>query len=127
HMDNLLMPGRGANMGDGWETKRNRTPDNRDWVIIRLAYLGSINKILVDTCHFKGNYPDSCSIESCFIKKEEEKDITSGNISWKEILPKQKLQADNEHLFEKEIVNHDTCSHIRLFIYPDGGISWLSL
>src|SRR5687767_15977089 len=36
HMENLIMPGRGVNMGDGWETKRNRTPGNRDWVIVRL-------------------------------------------------------------------------------------------
>ena len=46
HMDNLIMPGRGINMGDGWETKRNRTPDNRDWVIVRLAHKGMIEKII---------------------------------------------------------------------------------
>jgi allantoicase len=44
HMNNLLMPGRGVNMGDGWETKRNRTPNNRDWVIVRLAHKGIIKK-----------------------------------------------------------------------------------
>jgi allantoicase len=65
HMNNLLMPGRGINMGDGWETKRNRTPNNRDWVILKLAHKGNIEKILVDTAHFKGNYPDSCLIEGC--------------------------------------------------------------
>ena len=55
------MPNRGANMGDGWETKRNRTPNNRDWVILKLAHKGTVDRIIVDTCHFKGNYPDSCS------------------------------------------------------------------
>ncbi|MEO7049111.1 MAG: hypothetical protein ABI091_27650, partial [Ferruginibacter sp.] len=64
-MSNLTMPNRGANMGDGWETKRNRTPNNRDWVIIKLATAGIIENIIVDTCHFKGNYPDRCSIEGC--------------------------------------------------------------
>jgi allantoicase len=44
HMNNLLMPGRGVNMGDGWETKRNRTPNNRDWVIVRLAHKGLLKK-----------------------------------------------------------------------------------
>jgi allantoicase len=127
HMDNLLMPGRGVNMGDGWETKRNRTPNNRDWVIIRLAHCGIIQKILVDTCHFKGNYPDSCSIEGCNISREEEKNIDSDKISWKEILPKQKLRADYEHFFEKEIISLETFSHVRLFIYPDGGVSRLRL
>lgn len=125
HMDNLLMPGRGINMGDGWETKRNRTPNNRDWVIIRLAHPGKISKMLVDTCHFKGNYPDTCSIEASTMTKEQEKDPGQSSIIWKEILPKQKLQADHEHFFEKEILVHDNVSHIRLFIYPDGGVSRL--
>ena len=127
HMSNLLMPGRGSDMGDGWETKRNRTPGNRDWVIIRLAHPGKIKKILVDTCHFKGNYPDSCLIEGCRISNSEEKDITSEKIQWIEILPKQNLKADSEHFFEKEIASGETFSHVRLFIYPDGGISRLRL
>ena len=155
HMDNLIMPGRGVNMGDGWETKRNRTPNNRDWVIVKLAHQGNINKILVDTCHFKGNYPDTCSIEgidletvdlgasslglsraevlptSANIEIEtvalDEININSPDIKWTEILPKQKLQADHEHYFDKEIVNHGPFTHIRLNIFPDGGVSRLRL
>lgn len=127
HMGNLLMPGRGADMGDGWETKRNRTPGNRDWVIVRLAHPGIINKILVDTCHFKGNYPDACLIEGCRISINDEGNITSEKNRWSEILPKQKLKADCEHFFEKEITTNEIFSHIRLFIYPDGGISRIKL
>lgn len=127
HMDNLLMPGRGKNMGDGWETKRNRTPGNRDWVIIRLAQKGKIEKILVDTCHFKGNYPDACSLEGTTLSAEEEKKLAFEKITWKELLRKQKLEADQEHLFEKEIVSADEFTHVRLFIYPDGGVSRLRL
>ena len=67
HMDNIIMPGRGINMGDGWETKRSRIPGNRDWVIVRLAHAGVVDKIIIDTHHFKGNYPDSCLIEGCNI------------------------------------------------------------
>ena len=99
-------------MGDGWETKRNRTPNNRDWVIVRLAHRGRINKALIDTCHFKGNYPDSCLVEGCDISKDEEKDILSESIEWKTILPQSKLQADFEHVFEAEINNKET-----LFLY----------
>jgi allantoicase len=127
HMDNLLMPGRGINMGDGWETKRNRTAGNRDWVIIRLAHKGFIKKILVDTHHFKGNYPDCCSLEGCAITKSEEGNISSDKINWKEILPKQRLQADSEHVFENEIHSEESFTHVRLFIYPDGGVSRLRL
>lgn len=126
HMDNLLMPNRGANMGDGWETKRNRTPNNRDWVVVKLAHKGQISRILVDTCHFKGNYPDTCSIEGISVSNDST-DFSDSNLAWTEILPKQKLQADFEHFFEKEIVNKDSFTHIRLNIFPDGGVSRLRL
>ena len=127
HMDHLIMPGRGANMGDGWETKRNRTPGNRDWVIVRLAHKGKIQKILVDTCHFKGNYPDSCSIEGCNIPREDEAGINSDGIRWMTILPQSKLKADHEHFFEKEIADSKEVTHVRLNIFPDGGVSRLRL
>lgn len=124
-MSNLIMPGRGVNMGDGWETKRNRTPNNRDWVILRLATTGSIHRILVDTCHFKGNYPDRCSIEACWSATDE--DVVNGKVSWITILPEVKLQADFEHLYEVEMAAHPVVSHVRLNIFPDGGVSRLRL
>ncbi|MFM2135247.1 MAG: allantoicase [Bacteroidota bacterium] len=127
HMDNLLMPGRGINMGDGWETKRNRTPGNRDWVIVRLAHPGTLKQILIDTCHFKGNYPDSCSLEGCSVSSDNESYILDGKVDWMEILPKQKLQADHEHLFVKELLPHGKMTHVRLSIYPDGGVSRMRL
>ncbi|CAN5534812.1 allantoicase [soil metagenome] len=127
HMDNLLMPGRGINMGDGWETKRNRTPDNKDWVIVRLAHPGLIHRIIIDTFHFKGNYPDSCTIESCYIPKEENADFTRDEVTWTELLPQVKLKPDHEHFYINEIVPHEPISHVRLTIFPDGGISRMRL
>jgi allantoicase len=127
HMNNLIMPGRGINMGDGWETKRNRTPANRDWVIVRLAHQGVIQKILIDTCHFKGNYPDSCLLEGCHISIADEDKLDSENIKWTTILPQVKLQADHEHYFEKEIMSNDAFTHVRLSIFPDGGVSRMRL
>ena len=127
HMENLLMPGRGVNMGDGWETKRNRTPGNKDWVIIRLAHKGIIERILVDTCHFKGNYPDRCLIEGCSISADKEHLLTSDKVEWKTILPEAKLSADYEHYYENEIVSSDAFTHVRLTIFPDGGVSRLRL
>ena len=61
-MNNLLLPGRAENMGGGWETRRKRAPGH-DWILIRLGARGTINTIEVDTNHFKGNYPDRCSLE----------------------------------------------------------------
>lgn len=123
-MDNLIMPNRGANMGDGWETKRNRTPGNRDWVIIKLGYPGIIEKIVVDTCHFKGNYPERCSIEACVAKNDE--DVLKDTLQWNTLLPEQKLSADHEHVYTAEI-SRMPATHVRLNIFPDGGISRLRL
>jgi allantoicase len=127
HMDNLIMPGRGINMGDGWETKRNRTPGNKDWVIVRLAHKGIIEKILVDTCHFKGNYPDSCVIEGTVLAVEDENKLNTDAVKWTTILPQSKLSADHEHYFEKEITGKGPFTHVRLTILPDGGISRMRL
>lgn len=119
--DNLIMPGRGVNMGDGWETKRNRTPGNVDWVILKLGHKGVIEKVLVDTCHFKGNYPDRCSFEGCNLRAGQA--LEQG--AWKEFLPPTKLQADHEHHFE--LKDGGPFTHVRMKIYPDGGISRLRL
>jgi allantoicase len=124
-MNNLIMPGRGINMGDGWETKRNRTPNNRDWVILKLAHPGIIGRIIVDTKHFKGNYPDSCSIEAC--DSNNDNTVITDKTEWMTILPQQKLSADSEHEYSKEIIKHSAVSHVRLNIFPDGGVSRLRL
>lgn len=124
--DNLISPGRSKNMGDGWETKRKRIP-GYDWTILKLAAPGEIKKIVVDTNFFKGNYPDSCSIEGCLTPNAEDDSLTYPEIEWKEILPKIKLQGDFENTFEKEIKNIGTVSHVRLNIFPDGGVSRLRL
>ena len=64
HRHNLIMPGRALNMSDGWETKRRRGP-GYDWTIIRLGTPGHIRRLEIDTSWFKGNFPESCSLESC--------------------------------------------------------------
>ena len=58
----ILTSGRGKNMGDGWETRRRREPGH-DWILVRLGATAEIEKIEVDTAHFKGNYPDRCSLQ----------------------------------------------------------------
>lgn len=127
HIDNLIMPGRGVNMGDGWETKRNRTPANRDWVIVRLAHKGVIEKIVLDTAHFKGNYPDSCLLEGCSLSVADEDKRSGNDVVWTTILPLTKLNADLEHEFESEIATKEAFTHVRLSIFPDGGVSRMRL
>ena len=123
---NLLMPGRGVNMGDGWETRRRREPGN-DWCIIALAHPGIVEKIEVDTCHFKGNFPDSCSIQAASMVGGTETSLITQSMFWPVLLPQQRLQMDNQHYYEQEIQPLGAITHIRLNIFPDGGVSRLRL
>ena len=124
HMENLIKPTTGIDMSDGWETKRRRG-SGYDWAILKLGSPCIIERVLVDTLHFKGNFPDSCSIEGCnalVIKKEE---ILSNFVEWKEILSQSKLTGNQENLF---ILNHNSpLTHLRFNIFPDGGVSRLRI
>jgi len=122
--DNLIMPGRGKNMGDGWETKRKREPGN-DWAILKTGTSGNVKRIEVDTAHFKGNYPESCSIEGVYVSNFDNNDYDK--LKWKPLLPQSKLSADTQHFFEKEVNEIGKINLIRLNIFPDGGISRLRL
>lgn len=123
---NLLLPGRGVNMGDGWETRRRREPGN-DWCIIALAQSGSIESIEIDTCHFKGNYPDRCSLQATSQAAGTRESLITQSMFWPMLLAEQKLQMDQQHFFRSEILAHAPISHVRLNIFPDGGVSRLRL
>ena len=126
NMGNLISPTKGKNMGDGWETKRNRTPNNVDYVILRLGHSGLVQKIIVDTKHFKGNYPDFCAIDACSCDNDDT--VLNDSHEWTSLLLQQKLEADKEHHFESEILNNELpITHVKLKIYPDGGISRLRI
>ncbi|MFN3879989.1 MAG: allantoicase [Nitrincola lacisaponensis] len=125
-ISNLINPGRGINMGDGWETARRRTP-GYDWVILSLGHPGVVEKIVVDTLHFKGNYPDSCSIQAAYVQGGTESQIETQSLYWKELLPSQKLQMHQEHHFAAELQDLGPITHVRLNIFPDGGVSRLRL
>jgi allantoicase len=102
-------------------------------LIAKLATTGTISKIEVDTNHFKGNFPESCSIEVCSwpqrnLLPADFRDRT--DLAWKEILPRTKLQAHHQHHFEKELAaaaKSMKVDYVRLNIYPDGGISRLRI
>ena len=123
----LLSEGRGKTMGDGWETRRRREPGN-DWIIIKLAQKGKIEKIEIDTAHFKGNYPDRASIQAISIDKNiTTKDLIESSENWDVILDETKLTADNIHEYEINSNSKAEATHIRLNIYPDGGVSRLRI
>lgn len=122
--ENLIMPGRAETMGDGWETKRRRGP-GYDWAILKLGKPAKIQRIEVDTNHFKGNYPDRCSLDCLHAPNAIVDALTWQEFQWTEVLAQTKLQADTQHYFEKELKSLPVCTHVRLNIFPDGGVSRL--
>ena len=123
---NMLMPYAAPNMGDGWETKRRRGPGH-DWSVVRLGIAGVIRRVEIDTAHFKGNYPDTASLEAAVVPGDSHgvsADSASRGIAhWRAVLPESKLQADHRHVFERELARDVAASHVRLNIHPDGGVS----
>ena len=121
--ENIIAPGKGKNMGDGWETRRSRGK-NFDWLIIKFGKPGLIKKLEIDTHHFKGNYPDTCSIQTASITKDlSNKSIVNNSKNWKFILNKSKLSAHKKHVFKKFLIKRIKENYLRINIFPDGGIS----
>jgi len=124
HRHNLIMPGRAANMSDGWETKRRRGPGH-DWAIIKLGHAGHVHRIEVDTSHFKGNFPESCSLESCNLPNATTEELTNLSTQWSSVLERTKLQAHTRHYYDHELHDAGVATHLRFSIFPDGGVSRL--
>lgn len=118
--DNLLLPGRGKDMGDGWETKRSRG-EHTDWVIIKLGLPGIIEKLVVDTAHFRGNFPQRVQV---FAAPAAERAPEHGDDLWTEILPPQKTGPDKEHEYCSDMLKNVTRAYgfVMLVIIPDGGV-----
>ena len=120
---NLIMPGRAANMSDGWETKRRRGPGH-DWTIIKLGTVGHIRRLEVDTSWFKGNFPESCSLEGSSALDVSVETLQDAAFGWKPALARTKLQAHTRHFFD-EVMDARAITHVRFNIFPDGGVSRL--
>ena len=123
-MRNLNASGRGLNMGDGWETARRRGPGH-DWVILALGRPGVIDAVEIDTAHFKGNYPDRAAIQAARTGEQDIARLVADSEAWPLLLPESKLQADRQHVFKRELAALGPVSHVRLNIFPDGGVSRL--
>jgi allantoicase len=121
---NLIMPDRAINMSDGWETRRRRGPGH-DWCIVALGARATLTRLLIDTNHFKGNYPDTCAVEVCDAPGATIEALMSEETQWRTLLEKTKLQAHTRHYFENELQTTRSATHLKLSVYPDGGVSRL--
>jgi allantoicase len=139
--ENLISPGAPAfsphtfghkgQLYDGWETRRRRgsgrslpADGDHDWVIVRLGAPGVVHAVVVDTAHFTGNFPPACSVEACWA--DGYPDLAAlDSARWVEIVPRSPLKGDTPHVFEIPPQARRRYSHVRLRIYPDGGVARL--
>jgi allantoicase len=124
---NLLLPGRGVNMGDGWETKRRRTPGS-DWCVIRLARRGRVHRIELDTHFFKGNAPQATRIEALDLSARDEADAGHGARlraaeGWRLLVGHHPLVQHRCHHIAPDRPMEVT--HLRVHIFPHGGVNRL--
>lgn len=140
-VDNLLIPGRGKDMGDGWETKRSREPGHVDWVIVQLGASANIDRVVIDTAHFIGNYPQSITVHALKIEGDEKPSVDDAN--WKLIVPQTKTGPHTIHEYiragetsapsaqddakidtfnELSSGKDEVFTHVKLTIIPDGGV-----
>ncbi len=105
---------------DGWETRRRREPGH-DWCVLALGVAGRVRSVTVDTSHFTGNYPESFSLEACGVGGDEGLETAD----WVEIVPRSALSGDTTASFDVDDPHRVT--HVRLNIFPDGGVARLHL
>ncbi|CAN6646565.1 allantoicase [Trichomonascus vanleenenianus] len=125
--DNLLMPGRGIDMSDGWETTRSRGADHIDWAIIKLGALGHVDRVVVDTAHYLGNYPQSITVHGLKADDSEET-IAHDDARWKSIVARTKTGPNQEHEYKQLACSKDDAfTHVKLTMIPDGGVKRLRI
>src|SRR6516162_1532105 len=131
--ENLLRPeppafrphtfGHKGQIVDGWESRRRREPGH-DWALIRLGAPGVIHAVVVDTAHFTGNFPAECSVEACAAEGHPSPDeLLSEGVAWAQLVPRTPLAGDSENRFP--VMDDSRFTHLRLTIYPDGGVARL--
>ena len=137
--ENLIKPGAAVfspstfghkgQVYDGWETRRRRGSGGglpgageHDWVIVRLGAPGVVHAVVVDTAYFTGNYPQACSVDACCVDGYPSADALAA-APWTQIVARSALKGDTPHVFE--VPPGRRFSHVRLKIYPDGGVARL--
>ena len=122
--NNLLLPGRPRNMSSGWETRRRRGPGH-DWNIVRLGVPGVLRRLELDTTHFKGNAPGRCLVEVCDAPGASSDALAGNAVDWRTLLPETRTQPHTRHHFEDELRSVGRATHLRLNVFPDGGVARL--
>jgi allantoicase len=130
--ENLITPGPAvfdpATFGhkgkvyDGWETRRRREPGH-DAAIVRLGAPGIVRGVVIDTAWFTGNYPPEVSVEGLCVDGHPSPEELRADEGWVPLLARTAIKGDTENAFEVTAAGRVT--HVRLRIYPDGGVARL--
>ena len=115
--NNLIKAGPSRSMADGWETRRRRGPGH-EWALIRLAGAGIIERLELDTSHFKGNAPAQMLVEGGH-------GLTAEAIQWRTLLARTPAQPHTRHVFDRELRRIGEVTHLRLSVFPCGGVARL--
>ncbi|CDW98370.1 hypothetical protein [Sporisorium scitamineum] len=116
---NIILPGRGKDMGDGWETRRSRAKGHFNWSIVKLGEPGFLSYAEVDTAHFLGNFPESTEILGTVHGSPT---VPSADAKWVTLLPRTKLGPGRRHFFPLVDGNSAPFTHVMVKMHPDGGI-----
>lgn len=106
---------------DGWETRRRRE-DGTDWAIVLLGAPGVVRGVVVDTAWFRGNYPPFISVEAVHLPGYPS---TAALLAadWTTLVAKSDCAGDAKNYYE--VTDRRCWTHLRLSIYPDGGVARL--
>jgi allantoicase len=122
----IFVPDRYTTRGkwmDGWESRRRRTPGH-DWCIVQLGMRGRIRGVNVDTSFFTGNYPTHGSIDAIDTPRPlPSRLLGAGGPPWTTVLAKTALNGDAHNYIP--VTDDRPWTHVRLNIYPDGGVARL--
>lgn len=118
---------------DGWETRRRRgaggetpfpTPEEHDWALIRLGAPGVVRGIVVDTAHFRGNYPQRISVQATSVTgSPSPEELLADDVKWEELIAPTPVLGHAANGFEISVERRFT--HLRLCQHPDGGVARL--
>ncbi len=127
--DHINLPWAARGMDDGWETRRHRSwsAGDRDWILVQLGRPGTVRQALVETHHFKGNAPDRCTLEAVMAPGATASALAGPDVTWRILLASVPLEPHATHVFTHELADLGPVSHVRLTIFPDGGVSRLRL
>jgi allantoicase len=114
---------------DGWETRRRRQPGH-DACILRLGLAGRIETAVVDTSHFRGNFPAACRLEGVSLPRTTPPAaLLDDGLVWQPLLAESKLEGDARNRFELTPPPPAALptTYVRFSILPDGGVARLRL